>query len=486
MDTSVPGSEERPRVPLPDLPDDASGDGQPALEVRAVYNGVLIGASLLPEQALRRQDAPGVARGLRNRYLIGPGAAAHAPAAGELLGGDALPLVSSWGRGFLVQVTPQMTGLVVVAGKTHRLRDYLAGRGNSFLLPDRAHARIECGRMSFLLDRTGCAPAIPKPRFRWRRDEHKFTLGSALVLGLFLAMVCAVPPEGKSLSSDLLGADRAFSPYLVRPMQPEPIPDVLARARGGATSPAGPARTGKPEKSAKRSPKRGNGGVAARGARQPSSKAEAAAAVLSKGLLGVLRSVQGAQYTNLFASNSALGDEQEGILDRLAGTQLADGYRVDGMDMRGTGWRGGGGGDATIGPSHFYGTVGPRYGRGAGIASLTRPIHRPPRIVQGIVTTRGSLDKQIIRRVVRLHINEVKYCYDRELVRKAGLAGRISVQFVISAQGLVISSILGSTTMHDTSVEKCVVDAVRRWQFPKPTGGGIAIVSYPFNFLAGG
>jgi hypothetical protein len=39
--------------------------------------------------------------------------------------------------------------------------------------------------------------------------------------------------------------------------------------------------------------------------------------------------------------------------------------------------------------------------------------------------------------------------------------------------------------MNDVRVESCVVSAVKRWDFPKPTGGGIAIVSYPFNFVAG-
>jgi hypothetical protein len=40
--------------------------------------------------------------------------------------------------------------------------------------------------------------------------------------------------------------------------------------------------------------------------------------------------------------------------------------------------------------------------------------------------------------------------------------------------------------MGNIRVENCVVQAVRRWEFPKPLGGGIVIVSYPFNFTAGG
>ncbi|HEX7501397.1 MAG TPA: AgmX/PglI C-terminal domain-containing protein [Polyangia bacterium] len=45
---------------------------------------------------------------------------------------------------------------------------------------------------------------------------------------------------------------------------------------------------------------------------------------------------------------------------------------------------------------------------------------------------------------------------------------------------------LQSSTVENVRVEGCVVQAVRRWEFPRPVGGGIVIVSYPFNFTAGG
>jgi hypothetical protein len=40
--------------------------------------------------------------------------------------------------------------------------------------------------------------------------------------------------------------------------------------------------------------------------------------------------------------------------------------------------------------------------------------------------------------------------------------------------------------MGNMAVENCVVQALRRWKFPKPLGGDIVIVSCPFNFTAGG
>jgi len=101
-----------------------------------------------------------------------------------------------------------------------------------------------------------------------------------------------------------------------------------------------------------------------------------------------------------------------------------------------------------------------------------------------VASVHGMLDKEIIRRIVHLHMNEVKYCYDQELVKKPALAGRISVQFAISPVGQVLTSVMQSTTMENARVENCVVNAVRRWEFPKPTGGGVVIVLYPFSFTS--
>src|SRR3954462_13008109 len=40
--------------------------------------------------------------------------------------------------------------------------------------------------------------------------------------------------------------------------------------------------------------------------------------------------------------------------------------------------------------------------------------------------------------------------------------------------------------MGNARVENCTVQAVRRWEFPKPMGGGIVIVSYPFVLTPSG
>jgi hypothetical protein len=60
------------------------------------------------------------------------------------------------------------------------------------------------------------------------------------------------------------------------------------------------------------------------------------------------------------------------------------------------------------------------------------------------------------------------------------------VQFTIAGNGQVLSSVLQSSTLGNAVVEGCTVQAVRRWGFPQPAGGGIVIVSYPFVMAPAG
>lgn len=109
-----------------------------------------------------------------------------------------------------------------------------------------------------------------------------------------------------------------------------------------------------------------------------------------------------------------------------------------------------------------------------------------PRIVAGGPEVRGSLSKEIIRRIIRRHLNEVKYCYQSGLAKSPDLSGQVVVQFTIGATGQVVVSKVQSSTLKSPAVESCITAAVRRWLFPKPLGGGIVIVSYPFVLKAAG
>lgn len=97
----------------------------------------------------------------------------------------------------------------------------------------------------------------------------------------------------------------------------------------------------------------------------------------------------------------------------------------------------------------------------------------------------GTLDKDVIDAVVKRNMNQVRYCYQRELTKVPTLEGKIVVKFVITKDGTVSSAVTKASTMASPAVEECVNGRFMRMQFPQPTGGGIVIVSYPFTFSPG-
>ena len=96
---------------------------------------------------------------------------------------------------------------------------------------------------------------------------------------------------------------------------------------------------------------------------------------------------------------------------------------------------------------------------------------------------RGSLDKEIIRRVIRDHVQDVRACYEAQLRHDRTLGGEIRVMFTIGATGSVVASEVEETTLNNQLVNDCIVQAVRNWKFPPPEGGGVVVVTYPFVFM---
>lgn len=94
----------------------------------------------------------------------------------------------------------------------------------------------------------------------------------------------------------------------------------------------------------------------------------------------------------------------------------------------------------------------------------------------------GSLDKDVIRRVVRAHIAEVRGCYNRGLETDVDLAGRVIVQFKIGGTGAVVSAEIVASTLPPSgaAVAQCIATMASRWTFPPPEGGGSVVVTYPF------
>jgi Ca-activated chloride channel family protein len=119
------------------------------------------------------------------------------------------------------------------------------------------------------------------------------------------------------------------------------------------------------------------------------------------------------------------------------------------------------------------------YGRGGGAGFGGRG-SRVPKVRYAKAEVRGSLERAIIQRIVRAHINEVRHCYNKGLVMDPNLAGRVVIQFVIGALGKVTVSAVAESDLSDAKVGQCIAGAVKKWTFPKTDGGSTVLVNYPF------
>jgi hypothetical protein len=315
-----------------------------------------------------------------------------------------------------------------------------------------------------------------------------------MVLGLFLLALFAVPPDTRSLSLQSLTWDKNFLPSVAIPPVEEQMPDWLTAKRPDPRGDEGRAHAGDSGKMGNQKAPEANKRFGIKGPQdnpEPRmSKQAAEEKARNTGILGIMNK-QSSKMASIFSREMALGNNPEDAFGHLLGAQIGDAAGLGGLGPLGTGPDGGGTGENTLGTGTLdtIGSAGRDSGGGSdygrNVALLTRPRRSfVPEVVPGTVKVHGSLDKEIIRRIVHQHMNEVKFCYDQELARRPTLAGRISVQFAISPVGQVITSVMQSTSMDDARVENCVVNAVRRWEFPKPTGGGIAIVLYPFSFTS--
>ncbi|MBN2359558.1 MAG: TonB family protein [Deltaproteobacteria bacterium] len=168
----------------------------------------------------------------------------------------------------------------------------------------------------------------------------------------------------------------------------------------------------------------------------------------------------------------------------LGGELGGESYGFGGLGLRGTGSGGGGSAATTFGAASIgtYGRGGGSAGYGSGAGGLGGKADRGTSISHGAPVIMGSLDKQVIRRVIKENSSMIRYCYERISAARQLPAGRVVVKFVIAANGTVAKVEIAETTLNDAEVEACLLRAIRKWRFPKPAGGGVVVVSYPFFF----
>lgn len=205
------------------------------------------------------------------------------------------------------------------------------------------------------------------------------------------------------------------------------------------------------------------------------SQAKADKAIADQaGLLGFL--------SQAGASSGMGGEVSSGLLEDIGAHH--------GPKYVGVGWVKGGTGPGGTGEIGSIGMSGPRCppgstcrglgpGTGPGLGG-TKPQPRILTVPQDVIQL-GNIDRAMVDQVIKQNLAKFKYCYQRQVQRNPSLKGKVVSRFVIAGDGTVSKAETKSSTI-SPAVDNCVAKTMARLQFPKPKGGGIAIVSYPFVF----
>lgn len=93
----------------------------------------------------------------------------------------------------------------------------------------------------------------------------------------------------------------------------------------------------------------------------------------------------------------------------------------------------------------------------------------------------GTLSNAEIQKTVNDNIQAFDACYTLGADKQGKLEGTVTVRLTVGPLGTVKDSTLMKSTIKNSKVNTCVVDAFKKLKFPQPRGGA-AIITYPMTF----
>ncbi len=335
------------------------------------------------------------------------------------------------------------------------------------------------------------SPEKMTPAPWWERINYQF-LNLFLVL-LFLQGAFVVAANNSSRDVDTVADDLFKNPqrmakFIIKPPSEQPksnpyLEKLQRELRKEQSGEMAERHKGTEGQMGKKDSPRTNGRSAPR-AIDPNAKD----IVKNSGLVGLIGRGKGGGLSTIFGQGG-LGGDLKGAIGNMFGPVVGDSYGVGGLGLKGTGSGGGGQGETIgIGGVGTKGRGGGLGGYGTGVGGLGRKAERDVSIQTGQVAVLGAIDKELIRRVIQEHASQIRYCYEQELQRDPKLEGKVVIRWIINADGHVSSPQVdgGGTTLASDQVHRCMMDRIQSWEFPKPKGGGIAVITYPWILRASG
>ncbi len=389
-----------------------------------------------------------------------------------------------------VEVDGQKASLEELRGRGLASFDELAG-ALLYPLPDGASARVSHDGLTFLVRPTHAGKELGTgAEVRWNR--YGWVAASLGVHAIVLGMFYFLPPSTQALSLDQITAQDRMVEYLDTanavedPDEPEWANEAGPEGGTGQRAADEEGAAGDPEEAVtgRRMAVQGRADNPS-----PTMPRESIRENMANiGAIGAVASLMGTfnAPTSPYGADNAEGLDAMSAIGQLMGDDIGNSFGYGGLGMNGTGRGAGGTGLGTYGLGRL-GTLGhgdgdgDRNGYGNSVGGLRGERRtRVPRVRPSNFSTTGSISREAIRRVVQRNLSQVRFCYEQGLQQNPSIEGRVTISWIITPTGAVQASSVQSSTLNNARVETCIANAVSRWSFPSPDGGGVVGVNYPF------
>ena len=490
MDPSFAATEQNAVVPQAALHEEAPVEEAPRVRtVRRTKASGPMGVSLRFMWGDQRVGEFFIAPGKKQSFTVGSAAGVDFVMGDSKLGSPKMEVLRTDGQTFNVLFNGKMKGELTRKDETLDLNGVIesgkaSGEGEAYSLTLDAEdfLWVDLGGVTMEV----CFQPVPKKVYVPLADTVDYRVLNIFLLMFFAGTMFVISAmnrsgDGEEFADELSGDNSRLAKLIIKPPETqknkflEKLNQQKEKKKAGEM--AAKQRGDEGQMGKKEAPKTQNR-TAPQGQKDKKNEARALTAKIFGGGKGGVSTIFG---------NAGLGGELKSAMGNMFGAKAGDSGGFGGLGIRGGGGGGGGTGN-TIG----IGAIGTK-GRGGGTASYGSGVGvlgGKQSVDVGITSSEpmvmGSLDKELIRQVIQRNKSQIKYCYESLLNRFPKLGGKVAVKFVINAEGKVVSSDVAQSTAGNAELESCVAGRVRTWQFPKPKGGGVVIVTYPFIFKAAG
>jgi hypothetical protein len=484
VEPASPAAAEPARRPMrvADAPaEDLSGEADLGVELRVLWGDTLIEA--------------GTYRAPKSPVLVGETPKCSLRVPGVQLPVAEFPILRYEGGEYRFAFARGMTGVLEEKGKRTSLAKLVRDRkaasddkvegGYTVVVPRAGAVRAEVGS-HLAIEARPRRPMEVRATPIWERINYQF-LNLFLVLfflqGAFVVATENFPYDTDIVADDLFKNPARMAKFIIKPAEQQKIEMPKGEKQDKESGELAEKHKGEEGQMGKKDAPKTNARSAPK-AIDPNAKE----VVKRSGLLGAMGRGGGGGLSTIFGQGG-LGGDLKGAVGNMYGPVVGDSYGLGGLGIRGSGAGGGGSGETIgIGGVGTKGRGGGLGGYGAGAGGLGRKGDRDVSISTGAATVMGSVDKELVRKVIQEHAAQIRYCYEQQLAIDPKLSGKVVIKWIINADGSATGAQIeiGDTTLKDPKVHQCMKERIQSWEFPKPKGGGMAVITYPWILRSSG